>query len=92
MGGPDAVLVIDDSHATGVLGKTGRGTPEHFGMLGEVDVITSTLGNLAPLFAVAIAVLLLHEPLHPPQLLGLMVAVAGPRSSPCRGRGMRAPP
>jgi glycine C-acetyltransferase len=41
----DAVLVIDDSHATGVLGKTGRGTPEHFGMLGEVDVITSTLGK-----------------------------------------------
>jgi glycine C-acetyltransferase len=41
----DAVLVIDDSHATGVLGKTGRGTAEHFGMLGEVDVITSTLGK-----------------------------------------------
>jgi glycine C-acetyltransferase len=41
----DAVLVIDDSHATGVLGKSGRGTPEHFGLLGEVDVITSTLGK-----------------------------------------------
>jgi glycine C-acetyltransferase len=41
----DAVLVIDDSHATGVLGKHGRGTPEHFGLLGEVDVITSTLGK-----------------------------------------------
>src|SRR5256885_7371629 len=41
----DAVLVIDDSHATGVLGKTGRGTAEHFGMVGEVDVITSTLGK-----------------------------------------------
>jgi uncharacterized membrane protein len=40
-------------------------------------VITSTLGNLAPLFAVAMAVILLHEPLHPPQLLGLVVAVAG---------------
>jgi drug/metabolite transporter (DMT)-like permease len=40
-------------------------------------VITSTLGNLAPLFAVATAVVLLHEPLHPPQLLGLVVAVAG---------------
>ena len=40
-------------------------------------VITSTLGNLAPLFAVATAVALLHEPLHPPQLLGLVVAVAG---------------
>ena len=42
----DAVLVIDDSHATGVLGKTGRGTAEHFGVLGEVDVITSTLGKV----------------------------------------------
>jgi len=41
----DAVLVIDDSHATGVLGATGRGTAEHFGVLGEVDVITSTLGK-----------------------------------------------
>jgi len=41
----DAVLVIDDSHATGVLGQTGRGTAEHFGVLGEVDVITSTLGK-----------------------------------------------
>ena len=40
-----AILVIDDSHATGVLGKTGRGTAEHFGMLGEVEVITSTLGK-----------------------------------------------
>ena len=40
-----AVLVLDDSHATGVLGPTGRGTAEHFGMLGEVDVITSTLGK-----------------------------------------------
>ena len=41
----DAVLVVDDSHATGVLGPTGRGTAEHFGMLGEIDVITSTLGK-----------------------------------------------
>jgi glycine C-acetyltransferase len=41
----DAVVVIDDSHATGVLGRTGRGTAEHFGVLGEVDVITSTLGK-----------------------------------------------
>ena len=40
-------------------------------------VITSTLGNLAPLFSVAVAVVLLQEPLHPPQLLGLVVAVAG---------------
>ncbi len=40
-----AVVVMDDSHATGVLGATGRGTAEHFGVLGEVDVITSTLGK-----------------------------------------------
>ena len=40
-----AMLVLDDSHATGVLGTTGRGTAEHFGVLGEVDVITSTLGK-----------------------------------------------
>jgi glycine C-acetyltransferase len=41
----DAVLVVDDSHATGVLGTTGRGTAEHFGMVGEIDIITSTLGK-----------------------------------------------
>ena len=41
----NAVVVMDDSHATGVLGRTGRGTAEHFGVLGEVDVITSTLGK-----------------------------------------------
>lgn len=40
-----AVLVVDDSHATGVLGTTGRGTAEHFGMVGQVDIITSTLGK-----------------------------------------------
>ncbi|HEY7026898.1 MAG TPA: glycine C-acetyltransferase [Gemmatimonadales bacterium] len=40
-----ATLVVDDSHGTGVLGKTGRGTPEHFGVVGEVDMITSTLGK-----------------------------------------------
>jgi glycine C-acetyltransferase len=41
----DAVLMVDDSHGTGVLGECGRGTAEHFGMLGEVDIITSTLGK-----------------------------------------------
>jgi glycine C-acetyltransferase len=41
----DAIVVMDDSHATGVLGATGRGTAEHYGVLGEVDVITSTLGK-----------------------------------------------
>lgn len=40
-----AVVMMDDSHATGVLGKTGRGTAEHCGVLGEVDIITSTLGK-----------------------------------------------
>jgi glycine C-acetyltransferase len=40
-----ALVVMDDSHATGVLGKTGRGTAEHFGLLAQVDVITSTLGK-----------------------------------------------
>ena len=41
----DAVVAVDDSHATGVLGRTGRGTAEHFGVLGEVPIITSTLGK-----------------------------------------------
>jgi glycine C-acetyltransferase len=41
----DAVLMVDDSHATGVLGRHGRGTAEHFGMIGDIDIITSTLGK-----------------------------------------------
>jgi glycine C-acetyltransferase len=41
----DAVVCMDDSHASGVLGKTGRGTAEHCGVLGQVDIITSTLGK-----------------------------------------------
>jgi len=41
----DAIVAVDDSHATGVLGQTGRGTPEYAGVLGEVDIITSTLGK-----------------------------------------------
>jgi len=41
----DAVVAMDDSHATGVLGRGGRGTAEHFGMLGQADIITSTLGK-----------------------------------------------
>jgi glycine C-acetyltransferase len=41
----DAIVALDDSHATGVLGETGRGTAEHFGVLGDVDIITSTLGK-----------------------------------------------
>src|SRR5579872_1142641 len=41
----NAVTVVDDSHGTGVMGKTGRGTIEHFGLEGQVDVITGTLGK-----------------------------------------------
>lgn len=41
----DAVVIIDDSHGTGVMGATGRGVAEHFGVLGEIDIITSTLGK-----------------------------------------------
>ena len=41
----DSIVAMDDSHSTGVLGRNGRGTAEHFGVLGEVDVITSTLGK-----------------------------------------------
>ena len=41
----DAMVFVDDSHATGFIGKTGRGTHEHFGALGKVDVITTTLGK-----------------------------------------------
>ena len=41
----DAVVIVDDSHGVGVLGETGRGTVEHFGLLGDVDVITGTLGK-----------------------------------------------
>jgi glycine C-acetyltransferase len=41
----NAVVAVDDSHGTGVLGETGRGTAEHHGVLGEVDILTSTLGK-----------------------------------------------
>lgn len=40
-----AMLLVDDSHATGFLGRTGRGTHEHCGVLGRIDVITTTLGK-----------------------------------------------
>lgn len=41
----DAVLVVDDSHGTGVIGATGRGSPEHCGVQGRVDIVTTTLGK-----------------------------------------------
>jgi glycine C-acetyltransferase len=41
----NAMVMVDDSHATGFVGKTGRGTPELCGVMGRVDVITSTMGK-----------------------------------------------
>ncbi len=41
----DAMVFVDDSHATGFIGRTGRGTHEHCGVLGRVDLITTTLGK-----------------------------------------------
>ncbi|MFH0939776.1 MAG: glycine C-acetyltransferase [Planctomycetota bacterium] len=41
----DALVAVDDSHATGFIGKTGRGTHEHFGVMDQVDIITTTFGK-----------------------------------------------
>ncbi|MDG1283439.1 MAG: glycine C-acetyltransferase [Flavobacteriales bacterium] len=41
----EAIVMVDDSHSTGFVGNTGRGTHEHCGVLGRVDIITSTLGK-----------------------------------------------
>lgn len=41
----NAMVMVDDSHATGFIGKTGRGTPEECGVLSRIDVMTSTLGK-----------------------------------------------
>jgi glycine C-acetyltransferase len=40
-----ALVMVDDCHATGFLGKTGRGSPEHCGVMGRVDIVTGTLGK-----------------------------------------------
>ena len=40
-----ALVMVDDSHATGFVGRGGRGTPEHRGVLGRIDILTSTLGK-----------------------------------------------
>jgi len=41
----DALVMVDDSHSTGFVGETGRGTHQHCGVMGRVDIITSTLGK-----------------------------------------------
>jgi glycine C-acetyltransferase len=41
----DALVMVDDSHAVGVVGPGGRGTPEHFGVIDRVDIVTGTLGK-----------------------------------------------
>lgn len=41
----DAMVLVDDSHASGFVGPSGRGTAEHFGVMGRVDILTSTLGK-----------------------------------------------
>ncbi|MCM3875544.1 MAG: glycine C-acetyltransferase, partial [Thermoanaerobaculia bacterium] len=41
----DAMVFVDDSHASGFIGKTGRGTPERFSVLGKIDVLTTTFGK-----------------------------------------------
>jgi glycine C-acetyltransferase len=41
----DALVMVDDSHATGILGKHGRGTHEHHGVMGRIDILTGTLGK-----------------------------------------------
>lgn len=41
----DAMVMVDDSHAVGFMGTTGRGTPEHFGVSDRIDIVTGTLGK-----------------------------------------------
>src|SRR5260370_37858490 len=40
-----AMVMVDECHAAGFMGKTGRGTPEYHGVMGQVDIITGTLGK-----------------------------------------------
>ncbi len=40
-----AMVMVDDSHATGVIGRTGRGTAEHFGLTGKLDIVSTTFGK-----------------------------------------------
>ena len=41
----DALVMVDDCHATGFVGENGKGTPEHFGVEGKIDILTGTLGK-----------------------------------------------
>ena len=41
----DAIVMVDECHASGFMGKTGRGTHEHRGVMGRIDIITGTLGK-----------------------------------------------
>ena len=41
----DALIMVDDCHATGFVGENGKGTPEHFGVEGKIDILTGTLGK-----------------------------------------------
>lgn len=41
----DALVMVDDSHSTGYIGETGRGVAEHFGLMGKIDIITTTFGK-----------------------------------------------
>ena len=101
----EAVVLVDDSHGTGVMGEAGRGVAEHFGLLGEIDVITSTLGkalggaagglrrrqrgSVRPADAALAADAVLERPAADGRLVG---ARGGPRAPPrARARGQAAP-
>ena len=57
----DALVMVDDSHSTGFMGATGRGTPEHCGVAARVDILTGTLG----LFTLIVAAYLFFRPAEP---------------------------